>query len=67
MHPSWFRIGGVAQDLPKGWNRLVGDFIPYLRRRLDEYDKMVMQNSIFKARTPSASALTRWTRPSSGA
>src|SRR5499427_9572876 len=51
MHPSWFRIGGVAQDLPRGWDRLVGDLIPYLRRRLDEYDKMVMQNGIFKART----------------
>jgi len=58
MHPSWFRIGGVAQDLPKGWNRLVGDFIPYLRRRLDEYDKMVMQNSIFKARTVGVGAYT---------
>jgi NADH-quinone oxidoreductase subunit C/D len=51
MHPSWFRIGGVAQDLPNGWDRLVRDFIPYLTRRLNEYDKMVMENSIFKART----------------
>jgi NADH-quinone oxidoreductase subunit C/D len=58
MHPSWFRIGGVAQDLPQGWNRLVGDFIPYLRRRLDEYDKMVMQNGIFKARTVGVGAYT---------
>jgi len=58
MHPSWFRIGGVAQDLPRGWDRLVGDFIPYLRRRLDEYDKMVMQNSIFKARTVGVGAYT---------
>src|SRR5213593_175986 len=33
MHPSWFRIGGVAQDLPRGWDKLVGDFIPYMRRR----------------------------------
>jgi NADH-quinone oxidoreductase subunit C/D len=58
MHPSWFRIGGVAQDLPRGWDRLVVDFIPYMRRRLDEYDKMVMQNSIFKARTVGVGAYT---------
>lgn len=30
MHPSWFRIGGVAQDLPKGWDRLIRNFIEYL-------------------------------------
>jgi len=29
-----------------------------LRRRLDEYDKMVMQNSIFKARTVGVGAYT---------
>jgi NADH-quinone oxidoreductase subunit C/D len=58
MHPSWFRIGGVAQDLPKGWNKLVGDFLPYMRRRLGEYDKMVMQNGIFKARTVGVGAYT---------
>jgi NADH-quinone oxidoreductase subunit C/D len=58
MHPSWFRIGGVAQDLPRGWDKMVGDFIPYLRRRLDEYDKMVMRNSIFKARTVGVGAYT---------
>jgi NADH-quinone oxidoreductase subunit C/D len=58
MHPSWFRIGGVAQDLPQGWDRMVGDFIPYLRRRLDEYDKLVMRNWIFKARTVGVGAYT---------
>jgi len=51
MHPGWFRIGGVAADLPKGWERMFRDFITYLPPRLVEYDRAVMQNRIFKGRT----------------
>jgi NADH-quinone oxidoreductase subunit C/D len=51
MHPSWFRIGGVAQDLPENWDTMIRDYIPYQRARMAEYDKMVMRNRIFKART----------------
>jgi NADH-quinone oxidoreductase subunit C/D len=58
MHPSWFRIGGVAQDLPNGWDKLIIDFLNYLPRRLDEYDKMVMRNRIFKARTQGIGVYT---------
>lgn len=58
MHPNWFRIGGVAQDLPNGWDRLVKDFLDYMPARLREYDRMVMQNSIFKGRTQGIGAYT---------
>lgn len=51
MHPNWFRIGGVAQDLPNGWDDMIRDFIDYFPSRLDEYDQLVMQNGIIQART----------------
>lgn len=51
MHPNWFRIGGLVQDLPQGWEKLMGDFLDYMPQRLRQYDKMVMGNRIFKART----------------
>lgn len=51
MHPAWFRIGGVAADLPKGWDTMVRDFIDAMPARLDHYEKMAMQNSILQRRT----------------
>lgn len=58
MHSSFFRIGGVALDLPKGWQRLVREFIDYLPARLDHYDKLVMRNSTIKRRTQGIGAYT---------
>lgn len=58
MHPNWFRIGGVAQDLPKGWERLVRDFVEYLPARINEYDNVVMRNRIFKMRTQGVGIYT---------
>jgi NADH-quinone oxidoreductase subunit C/D len=51
MHPGWFRIGGVAQDLPNGWEKRVAEILDFMPARLDEYDSMVMNNGILKRRT----------------
>ncbi len=51
MHPSWFRIGGVAHDLPEGWDKLMQDFVDYFPKRLREFENIVIKNRILKART----------------
>ena len=50
MHPNFFRIGGLAADLPYGWEPLFRNFIAYMRKRLDEYDKLMLRNRILKGR-----------------
>jgi len=58
MHPAWFRIGGLAADLPNGWEKMIRDFVRYLPPRLVEYDRTVIRNRIFQARTKGVGALT---------
>ncbi len=58
MHPNWFRIGGVAQDLPKGWDKAIGDFIKQFPKRLKEFNSLVMKNQVIKSRTVGIGAYT---------
>lgn len=51
MHPAFFRIGGVAMDLPSGWRDLVRGFLDWMPGRLDSYDGMVMRSELFRLRT----------------
>ncbi|MGO1502147.1 MAG: NADH-quinone oxidoreductase subunit C/D [Marinobacter sp.] len=56
MHPAWFRIGGVMQDLPKGWDRLMQGFVNWMPARLREYEKVMMENSLVRDRTKHIAA-----------
>ncbi|EBY1648886.1 NADH-quinone oxidoreductase subunit C/D, partial [Salmonella enterica subsp. enterica serovar Enteritidis] len=56
MHPAWFRIGGVAHDLPRGWDRLLREFLEWMPKRLDSYEKAALRNTILKGRSQGVAA-----------
>ena len=58
MHPGWFRIGGVAQDLPNGWDKRIQELLDFMPPRIDEYDSMVLNNGILKRRTQGIGVYT---------
>jgi len=57
LHPAWFRIGGVAADLPDGWKDAVDNFTRIFDRRMDEYEALIRRNPIFRARTMGVGAM----------
>ncbi|GIP40947.1 NADH-quinone oxidoreductase subunit D [Paenibacillus sp. J31TS4] len=53
---NYMRVGGVKWDAPDGWLDKVRDFLPYMRKKLDEYDTLVSGNEIFLARIKGVGA-----------
>jgi NADH-quinone oxidoreductase subunit B/C/D len=51
MHPSWLRIGGLPTDLPEGWKAVVDTFTRDFAARIEEFDKLLTDGPIFRART----------------
>lgn len=50
MMYNYMRIGGVAHDLPPGWGDRLREFLKHFPKRLAEYEAVVTDNPIFRAR-----------------
>jgi NADH-quinone oxidoreductase subunit D len=51
MMTSYFRIGGLALEPPRGWQKRVRDFIDVFPSRVDEYEELLTNNGIWIGRT----------------
>jgi len=58
MHPAWFRIGGLAHDLPTGWEVKVREFLDWMKPRLDGYKKAALENAIIRTRSVDVAGYT---------
>jgi NADH-quinone oxidoreductase subunit D len=59
MNHDYIRVGGVAADLPDGWQDDVLALCENLPARLDEYDQLLTGQPIFRERTEGVGVLTR--------
>ena len=51
FHPNYDRIGGLKEDLPKGWISETRETMVRIREYCDELEDLLMGNDIFEART----------------
>ncbi|QYN35219.1 NADH-quinone oxidoreductase subunit D [Pseudonocardia sp. DSM 110487] len=50
MNHAFVRPGGLAQDLPDGWEERVAEFIAVMRKRLPDYDRLLTVQPIWRQR-----------------
>ena len=51
MMTSYIRIGGLALEPPRGWQRRVKEFVDIFPSRIDEYEALLEHNPIWLQRT----------------
>ncbi len=56
---NYMRIGGVAQDLPEGFEKKTLGFLDILEKKIDEYNNLLTENYIFKIRTEGVGPVSK--------
>ena len=51
MFPSYLRVGGLREDLPRQFHQTVRAFLDRFGPKLDEYEDLLTQNEIYLKRT----------------
>jgi NADH-quinone oxidoreductase subunit D len=57
--PSYFRIGGLREDLPRGFHEAVNAFLERFPAKIDEFEGLLSKNDIFRRRTEGVGRLSK--------
>jgi NADH-quinone oxidoreductase subunit D len=66
MHPRYIQVGGVAEDIPPGWERKCREFLSWFPDRIEQYEAILDKNEIFLQRTKGVGVVDRETMLSLG-
>jgi NADH-quinone oxidoreductase subunit D len=58
MFPSYIRVGGLREDLPRGFHAAVGAFLERMPGKLDEYEDLLTNNEIYLERTQNVGRIS---------
>ncbi|MGE3844829.1 MAG: NADH dehydrogenase (quinone) subunit D [Vicinamibacterales bacterium] len=59
MFPSYQRIGGLREDLPRGYHDAVRRFLDAFPAKIDEYERLLTKNVIFRHRTKNIGYMSK--------
>jgi NADH-quinone oxidoreductase subunit D len=57
--PSYIRIGGLREDLSRGFHEAVNAFLDRFPKKLDEYEGLLTKNDIFMRRTQGVGVISQ--------
>ena len=57
--PSYFRVGGLREDLPRGFHEAVNAFLDRFPKKIDEFEGLLTKNDMFLRRTQGVGVVTQ--------
>ncbi len=59
LFPSYMRVGGLREDLPRGFHDAVRAFLDRMPQKLDEYEDLLTRNEIYIERTRNVGRISK--------
>jgi NADH-quinone oxidoreductase subunit D len=59
LFPSYMRVGGLREDLPRGFHDAVRAFLDRMPGKLDEYEDLLTKNEIYLKRTQGVGVVSK--------